>query len=54
MLGGQSLVVVAGTELNRAFQEVKESISGLGSWDHRIIVVGRVACGLFRSSPAQS
>lgn len=50
----QSLVVVAGTELNRALQEVKKGISGPGSWDHRTILVGRVTSGLFRLSPAQS
>lgn len=51
----QSLVAVAGVELNRALQEVKKRISGPGLQDYRIILVGRVAfCGLFRPSPAQS
>lgn len=54
MPGVQSLVVVVGTELNRALQEVKKGISRAGSWDHRTILVGRVTCGLFRLSPAQS
>lgn len=54
MPGVQSLVIVAGMELNRVLQGFKKGISGLGSWDHRIIPVGRVTCGLFRPSPAQS
>lgn len=54
MLRVQSLVLGAGTEMDRALQEVKKGISGLGSWDHRKILVGRDTSGVFRPTPAQS